>query len=89
MIDRILKGGTYLTSLFFAASFVIMQSGGCELPSQKPEFTKEVVTITAPLIEEKTEEKTKEETGDTGNSETGKALTSETGNETSECVCTK
>ena len=89
MIDRILKGGTYLTSLFFAASFVIMQSGGCELPSQKLEFTKEVVTITAPLIEEKTEEKIKEETGETGNSETGKTLTSETGNETSECVCTK
>ena len=89
MIDRILKGGSYFTSLFFVASFVVMQSGGCELPSQKPEFTKEVVTITAPLIEEKTEEKIKEETGETGNSETGKTLTSETGNETSECVCTK
>ena len=89
MIDRILKGGSYFTSLFFVASFVVMQSGGCELSSQKPEFTKEVVTITAPSIEEKTEEKIKEETGEKGNSETGKALTSENGNKTSECVCNK
>lgn len=98
MIDRILKGGTYLTSLFFAASFVIMQSGGCELPSQKPEFTKEVVTITAPLIEEKTEEKIKDDKSETS---TGKStedkedkttgLSDETsGSEissTSSCVC--
>ena len=90
MTDRIYKGFYKFWSLVFVASFVVMQTGGCELPgSNKPEFTKEIVTITAPLIEEKTEEKIKEETGETGNSETGKALTSETGNETSECVCTK
>lgn len=90
MTDRILKGFSYFCSLFFVASFVIMQSGGCELPSQKPEFTKEVVTITAPTIEEKTEEKIKEETStgksteDSSSDGTG-SLTSNSG----ECVCTK
>lgn len=99
MIDRILKGGSYFTSLFFVASFVVMQSGGCELPSQKPEFTKEVVTITAPQIEEKTEEKIKDDKSETstGNStedkedKTTTGLSDETsGSEissTSSCVC--
>ena len=98
MIDRILKGGSYFTSLFFVASFIVMQSGGCELPSQKPEFTKEVVTITAPSIEEKTEEKIKDDKSETS---TGKStedkedkttgLSDDTSgsstSSTSECVC--
>ncbi len=96
MIDRILKGGSYFFSLFFVASFVIMQSGGCEFPnSHTPELTKEVLTISTPL-DDKTEDKTKEETSTTGNSETGKAVTGETGDETgketgkeTDCVCTK
>lgn len=80
MIDRILKGGSYFCGLFFIASFVVMHSGGCEVPSQKPDFTKEIVTITAPLIEEKTEEKIKEETSTEG--ETGSS-------NLTECVCTE
>lgn len=91
MLDRILKGGSYFTSLLFVASFILMQSGGCELPSQKPEFTKEVVTITAPSIEEKTEEKIKDDKDETS---TGKSTedktTDSTDSETSltsECIC--
>jgi hypothetical protein len=92
MIDRILKGGSYFTSLFFVASFIVMQSGGCELPSQKPEFTKEVVTITAPSIEEKTEEKIKDDkdetsTGKSTEDKTTDSTDSEETSLTSECVC--
>lgn len=84
MIDKVYKGFYKFWSLVFVASFVVMQSGGCELPgSSKPEFTKEIVTITAPLIEEKTEEKIKD--ASTG-SETG---SSSDGTGSTECVCTK
>ncbi len=89
MTDRIYKGFYKFWSLVFVASFVVMQTGGCELPgSNKPEFTKEIVTITAPLIEEKTEEKLKEtstgsETGETESIKTDLGLSS------TDCICTK
>lgn len=89
MTDRIYKGFYKFWSLVFVASFVVMQTGGCELPgSNKPEFTKEIVTITAPLIEEKTEEKLKEtstgsETSETESIKTDLSLSSK------DCICTK
>jgi hypothetical protein len=86
MLDRILKGGSYFFSLFFVASFVIMQSGGCEFPnSQTPELTKEVVTITAPSIEEKTEEKIKDDKETTTTEGTTTGLSDETSSDI-ECV---
>lgn len=90
MIDRILKGGSYFFSLFFVASFVIMQSGGCEFPnSHTPELTKEVLTISTPL-DNKTEEKTKEETSTGKSTEDLTGSSSDgTGSLTSDCVCTK
>ena len=69
-----------------------------KIHEKKPEFTKEVVTITAPQIEEKTEEKIKDDKSETS---TGKStedkedkttgLSDETSgsstSSTSECVC--
>ena len=89
MTDRIYKGFYKFWSLVFVASFVVMQTGGCELPgSNKPEFTKEIVTITAPLIEEKTEEKLKETSTGSETSET-ESIKTDLGLSSKDCICTK